>query len=170
MASILVLSNGKKLDVDRFWVDQGKSPVMGMMGGQKTIFEKGTAPKPSIFQRGEGFFTLDGAPITEAVAAPWLEDPDFPESLKGPFRAFLAKMKTGQKPKERPTKVRQRKAEPKEKRVLTNEDMGLARAELALVQRDVERVYALAEAAAELRMLFPHNERNLVVGPVELEA
>ncbi len=46
----------------------------------------------------------------------------------------------------------------------------MGRAELARVQRDVERVYGLAEAAAELRMLFPHNERNLVVGPVELEA
>ncbi len=126
MPSIIVLPNGKKLDVDRFFVDQGKPPVMGMMGGQRTIFETGTPPKPSIYQKGDSFFTLDCKPITEEVAKPWLEDSGFPEVLKAPIRKFLARMKGGKPIIDRLDRVRKQTPAGKRTREISPEDAGLS--------------------------------------------
>jgi hypothetical protein len=126
MGSIIVLPSGKKLDYDRAFEDQGKPPVMGMMGGQRTIFETGTPPKPSIYQRGDAFFTKDGKPITDEVAKPWLEDPSWPEHLKALVRKFLAKVKGGKPVTERLDRVRKPKPEPRRTHELAPEEAGLS--------------------------------------------
>jgi hypothetical protein len=127
MSAVMVLPNGKKLDYDRAFVDQGKPPVMGMMGGQKTLFEKGTAPKPSIFQRGTSFFTQDGSPITEEVAQAWFDDPDKDlTKTKALFREFLDRVASGKAPKEKITDVRKRKKVGKKEIKFRPEDAGLS--------------------------------------------
>jgi hypothetical protein len=125
MASILLLADGRKLDVDRVFTDQGKPAVMAILGGQKTVLERGSTPKTTIYQKRKSFFTLDGQPATEEILAAWLEDPDFPESLKREFREFLADCKSGKGPKERLEKVRRRPPSKKQSRRFNPGEAGL---------------------------------------------
>jgi len=126
MSSILVLPNGRKLEVDRIFMDGGSLPVYSMIGGRKTIMERGTQPKVSIYEKGKGLFTLDEKPCTPAVLQPWLDDPEYPEEIKTIFRKFLADRSKGKLVGEKLAKIRLRKPAAKETRRFTPEDAGLS--------------------------------------------
>lgn len=126
MASILMLADGRKLDVDRFYADGGRPAIMGAMGGQTTVFQTATPPKPTIYEKKGAFFTLDGKPITEAIAAPWLDDPAQPDSLKARFRTFLDGVKAGKPVREKLTTVRKARPPRHRSRELAPEEAGLS--------------------------------------------
>ncbi len=125
MASILILDGGRKLDVDRFFSDGGRPPVYALLGGTKTILEPGQPPRVTIYQRGKDFFTLDGQPVTEAIARTWLDDPDFPKEHRPALEAFVARLAAGKKPKEKVSKIRKRAPERKREVPFNPADAGV---------------------------------------------
>lgn len=126
MPAVLILPSGRKLDIDRIHADDGKLPVMGMMGGQKTLFERGSPPKPRLYQKGKAFFTMDEKPATEKAIQPWLDDEEFSEDIKGEMRAYLSGRTHGKAVTEKLSKIRPRKRVAKETRPFKPEDAGLS--------------------------------------------
>lgn len=65
MSQILNVAPGKFLTFDRSWRDNGGDAQYALIGGQKVLIRDRSAAKPEIFQRGNGFYYKDGAPVTE---------------------------------------------------------------------------------------------------------
>lgn len=112
MAQILLLEGGKKLDVDHTFADGGASPTYAMVGGQRTLLDSGSPPRPTVHCRMTStkeaiFFFEDGSPI---------EKPEDVSGLPERFKAMALRfLETDGRRKADPTKVRPRKKEPKRK-------------------------------------------------------
>jgi hypothetical protein len=82
MPQILDLGKGKFITIDRMWVDGGKDPQYGLVGGNKVLISAAERPKPKVLQIKDQFFYEDLKPVCNAAHVDWLAEPHRTKAIK----------------------------------------------------------------------------------------